>query len=97
MTTAPSSPPDEPRPPLARLAELAVVVPVEVGSRLIEAVPAVVDKVPAAAERVKREIVLARFLGKLAVDQGVREVQHARILAVNRTEQVTDRLAVPGD
>jgi hypothetical protein len=72
MTTVPSSPPDGPRPPLARLVELAVVVPVEVGSRLIEAVPAVVDKVPSAAERVKREIVLARFLGKLVVDQGVR-------------------------
>lgn len=75
MTTAPSSPPDEPRPPLARLVELAVVVPVEVGSRLLEAVPAVVDKVPSAAERVKREIVLARFLGKLVVDQGVRELR----------------------
>jgi hypothetical protein len=75
MTTAPSSPPDEPRPPLARLVELAIVVPVEVGSRLIEAVPAVVDKVPSAAERVKREIVLARFLGKLVVDQGVRELR----------------------
>ncbi|MGE5211440.1 MAG: hypothetical protein ACM3MM_09235 [Acidobacteriota bacterium] len=75
MTTAPSSPPDQRRPPLARLVELAVVVPVEVGSRLIEAVPAVVDKVPSAAERVKREIVLARFLGKLVVDQGVRELR----------------------
>jgi hypothetical protein len=75
MTTAPSSPPDESRPPLARLVELAIVVPVEVGSRLIEAVPAVVDKVPSAAERVRREIVLARFLGKLAVDQGVRELR----------------------
>ena len=75
MTTAPSSPPDEPRPPLARLVEIAVVLPVEVGSRLIEAVPAVVDKVPSAAERVKREIVLARFLGKLVVDQGVRELR----------------------
>jgi hypothetical protein len=75
MTTAPSSPPDEPRPPLARLVELAVVVPVEVTSRLIEAVPAVVDKVPSAAERVKREIVLARFLGKLVVDQGIRELR----------------------
>jgi hypothetical protein len=52
-----------------------VVVPVEIGSRLIEAVPAVVDKVPSAAERVKREIVLARFLGKLVVDQGVRELR----------------------
>jgi hypothetical protein len=50
-------------------------VPVEVGSRLIEAVPVVVDKVPSAAERVKREIVLARFLGKLVVDQGVRELR----------------------
>ena len=60
---------------MARLVELAVVVPVEVGSRLIEAVPAVVDKVPSAAERVKREIVLARFLGKLVVDQGVRELR----------------------
>jgi hypothetical protein len=75
MTTARSSPPDEPRPPLARLLELAVVVPVEVGSRLIEAVPAVADKVPSAAERVKREIVLARFLGKLVVDQGIRELR----------------------
>ena len=60
---------------MARLVELAVVLPVEVGSRLIEAVPAVVDKVPSAAERVKREIVLARFLGKLVVDQGVRELR----------------------
>jgi hypothetical protein len=50
-------------------------VPVEVGSRLIESVPAVVDKLPSAAERVKREIVLARFLGKLVVDQSVRELR----------------------
>jgi hypothetical protein len=33
------------------------------------------DQVPAAIGRVQREIVLARFLGKLAVDQGVREVR----------------------
>ena len=75
MTTAPSSPPDGPKSPLARLVELALVVPVEVSSRLVEAVPAVVDKVPAAAERVKREVVLARFLGKMVVDQGVRELR----------------------
>jgi hypothetical protein len=54
---------------------LALVVPVEISGRLIEAVPAVVDKVPPAAERVRREIVLARFLGKLAVDQGLRELR----------------------
>ena len=61
--------------PLARLVELALVVPVEVGTRLIEAVPVVVDKVPSAADRVRREIVLARFIGKLAVDQGLRELR----------------------
>ena len=75
MTTARSSPPDLPKPSWARLVELALVVPVEVSSRLIEVVPVVVDKVPAAAGRVRREIVLARFLGKLAVDQGVREIR----------------------
>ncbi len=75
MTTARSSRPDESTPSLARLIELALVVPVEVSSRLVEAVPAVIDKVPTAAGRVKREIVLARFLGKLAVDQGVRELR----------------------
>lgn len=51
------------------------MVPIEVGGRLIEAVPVVVDKVPPAADRVRREIVLARFLGKLAVDQGIRELR----------------------
>jgi hypothetical protein len=75
MTTARSSRPDEPRPPWARLAELAFVVPAEVSSRLIDAVPAVVDKLPSAAERVRREVVLARFLGKMVVDQGVRELR----------------------
>jgi hypothetical protein len=33
------------------------------------------DQVPAVIERVRREIVLARFLGKLAVDQGIREAR----------------------
>jgi hypothetical protein len=51
------------------------VVPIELSSRLLEAVPVVVDKVPSATERVRREIVLARFLGKLVVDQGVRELR----------------------
>ncbi len=36
---------------------------------------ALLDQVPAAINRVQREIVLARFLGKLVVDQGVREVR----------------------
>jgi hypothetical protein len=79
MTTARSSPPEAEaegeRTPLARLVELACAVPVEVGGRLIDAVPSVVEQVPSAAERVKREIVLARFLGKMVVDQGVRELR----------------------
>jgi hypothetical protein len=33
------------------------------------------DQVPAVIERVQREIVLARFIGKLAVDQGLAEVR----------------------
>jgi hypothetical protein len=33
------------------------------------------DQVPAVVERVRRELVLARFLGKLAVDQGIREAR----------------------
>jgi hypothetical protein len=37
--------------------------------------PIVLDRVPDVVERVRREIVLARFVGKLAVDQGVREVR----------------------
>lgn len=85
MTTAPSSPPDPSRPPLARIVDLALVVPVEVGSRLLDVVPAVADKIPPAADRVRREIVLARFLGKLAVDQGVRELR-SRLIPDDATD-----------
>lgn len=81
MTTAPSSPPDPPDPLVARIAELAVSVPLELSARLIEAVPAVAEKVPAAADRVRREVVLARFIGKLAVDQGLRELRERLVPA----------------
>ncbi len=46
------------------------------------------DQVPAAFERVRREIVLARFIGKLAVDQGVRELR-------SRVEEVVGGAGVP--
>ena len=42
------------------------------------------DQVPAAIDRVRREIVLARFIGKLAVDQGIRELR-ARLEEANGT------------
>ncbi len=75
------------------------MVPVEVSGRLIEAVPAVVDKVPPAAERVRREIVLARFLGKLAVDQGAARASFttgARRRAADRVPVRGDSTASPG-
>jgi hypothetical protein len=75
MTTARSSPPDPSDPLVARIADLAVSVPLELSARLLDAVPAVAEKVPAAAGRVRREVVLARFIGKLAVDQGLRELR----------------------
>ena len=49
------------------------------------------DQVPAAISRVQREIVLARFLGKLAVDQGVREVRQrieSLVAPVERVEPI---------
>jgi hypothetical protein len=42
------------------------------------------DQVPVAIDRVRREIVLARFIGKLAVDQGIRELR-ARLEEANGT------------
>jgi hypothetical protein len=75
---------------LARLVELAVVVPVEVSGRLLDAVPVVADKVPSAIGRVRREIVLARFLGKLAVDQGLRELRSRRAPEPEHPKQRVD-------
>ena len=48
------------------------------------------DQVPAAIGRVQREIVLARFLGKLAVDQGVREVRQRIESLLAPTEPTND-------
>jgi hypothetical protein len=62
-------------PTVDRAVELAVILPLEVGARLLDAIPATVDKVPATVARVRQELVLARFIGKLAVDQGAAEVK----------------------
>jgi hypothetical protein len=53
------------------------------------------DQVPAAISRVQREIVLARFLGKLAVDQGIRELRQ-RLEAVAVSDD-TPRVAEPDE
>lgn len=70
------------------------MVPIEVSGRLIEVVPGVVDKVPSAADRVRREIVLARFLGKLAVDQGLSEIR-SRLSPTESTADVPERPTPP--
>jgi hypothetical protein len=93
MTTAPSSRPEPPS--LGRLVELALTVPLEVGVRVVEAVPAVVDKLPGAAHRVHQEIVLARFIGRLAVDQGVREIRSR--LAPSSDEDDADVVPPPSE
>jgi hypothetical protein len=52
------------------------------------------DQVPAAIDRVRREIVLARFIGKLAVDQGIRELR-TRIEDANGTRSDTAPAPTP--
>lgn len=61
--------------PLGRLVGLTVFIPIEIGARVIGSLPDVVERIPFVADRVRREIVLARFIGKLAVDHGVDELQ----------------------
>jgi hypothetical protein len=52
------------------------------------------DQVPAAVRRIQREIVLARFIGKLAVDQGLREVRR-RVDTITSTSP-PDATVAPG-
>lgn len=61
--------------PLGRIVGLTVYIPIEIGVRVIGSLPDVVDRLPSVAGRIRREIVLARFIGKLAVDHGVDELQ----------------------
>ena len=56
------------------------------------------DLVPEAIGRVQREIVLARFIGKLAVDQGIREVRQRLESTVVTVEPSPEPVQVePGD
>jgi hypothetical protein len=49
----------------------------------LEGLTGLLSQVPAAVDRVRREIVLARFLGKLAVDQSARELRQRLDAALN--------------
>lgn len=51
-----------------RVIEAAVFAPIGLGAQLV-------DDVPAAVGKVRQQIVLARFIGKMAVDQGLRELE----------------------
>lgn len=53
---------------LERAIELALTVPVAIGARAVASAPA-------GMEKAREQIVLARFVGKLAVDRGTREVR----------------------
>ena len=60
--------PADPAADLERLVAAAVGTPMALGSKLAGSLPATVS-------RVQQEVVLARFIGKMAVDQGRRELK----------------------
>ena len=51
-----------------RLVELAVFGPLELTAKVVEEIPTALDKA-------RQQLVLARFIGKMAVDQGVQELR----------------------
>ena len=53
--------------PLERAIVLALTLPFEIGARIVESTPGI--------EKARQQIVLARFVGKLAVDTGARELR----------------------
>ena len=75
--------------PLGRIVGLTVYIPIEIGVRVVGSLPDVVDRIPSVAGRIRREIVLARFIGKLAVDHGVDELQKRTRLQPTVTEPAT--------
>lgn len=55
--------------PVERALAAAIYAPVGLGAQLV-------DDVPAALTKVRQQLVFARFIGKMAVDQGVKELRH---------------------
>jgi hypothetical protein len=82
-------------PKVDRAVELALILPLEVGARLLEAIPATVDKVPATVARVQQEIVLARFIGKLAVGQGTTELKRRLSRRPEAASDADDDAGIP--
>ena len=54
--------------PVERAIVLALTLPFEIGARVLASAPTSIEKA-------RQQIVLARFVGKLAVDRGAREVR----------------------
>ena len=73
--------------PAERLIAAAVYAPIGLGAEIV-------DEVPKAVDRIRQRLVLARFLGKMAVDQGTREVQRRLAAAGTRPTAPSD---VPAD
>ena len=59
---------DSPIAPIERAVAQALTLPFELGARVLQVAPAGIEKA-------RQQIVLARFVGKLAVDRGTREVR----------------------
>jgi hypothetical protein len=59
---------DSPIAPVERAIVLALTLPFELGARVLASAPPSIEKA-------RQQIVLARFVGKLAVDRGAREVR----------------------
>lgn len=73
------------RPPLDRLLDLAVFAPIGMATVLREELPRLAQQ---GRQVVNNRIILARFIGQMAVQQGQREV--ARRLEARRTSPVVD-------
>jgi hypothetical protein len=59
---------ESPIAPVERAIVVALTLPFELGARVLASAPTSIEKV-------RQQIVLARFVGKLAVDRGAREVR----------------------
>lgn len=74
---------DEPDvPAVERLIDLVLFGPLTLGA-------CVVERIPAVADRARRELVLARIVGKMAVDGGARELRR-RVREATRSEPSPD-------
>ena len=74
--------------PIERMIVLALSLPFEIGALVL-------DSAPTSIEKARQQIVLARFVGKLAVDRGAREIRQ-RLEGVPETSEIRSSEETPG-